>query len=280
MSSAEAKEKKETVIALKHVPRKSWLPPGHDGEYRFTNTELWESPATEWNTGQLLTGLTPEDEDRLEKKMKLPAGTLSKYNKSFWAKFRIRIPREGRLFDINNPKDELEVLVLRAIPRIANSAMEIMDTPGATHYLTSVEKEAEVENAKDNMERKAIKRFGQLSRAEQIDTIRVYGLLEGKAVAKITKSTPIDLIESTLYKKLKNDPEEFMRIVDDPSFKTRALIDELVSKRILIRQGSKYMPYGATDAIGATLEDAIIYLEDPKNQDVLIALKAKLEAVQ
>ncbi len=155
--------------------------------------------------------------------------------------------------------------------------MEVADSPDATHYLTSVEKEAEVSNAKDSAERRAIKVYTQLTTEEKADVLKVYALLSGKPAAKITKSTSTDMIESILYKKLKEDAEEFVRITEDPSFKTRVLIDNLVSKKILIRSGSKYVVHGG-DTLGATLQDTIDVLEDPHNQDVLISLRGKLDA--
>lgn len=273
----EITEEKGTVITLKPIVRQGWLPKGHDGEFQFTGCETWKVPTKSSQTGQRQTGLTPEDEARLERKLKLAAGSLSKYNEDFWSNYKIKIPKEGRIFYMENPKDELDVLILKAHPDIANSAMEVADSPGASHYLSSLEKEAEVNNAKDKSEREAIKLYAGLGTDEKIDVLKVYGLLGGRSSIKITKNTSVDLIESSLYEKLKNDPDEFIRIVKDPSFKTRVLIDSLIAKRILIRSGSKYIVHGG-DAIGVNLEATIEYLEDPQNQDVLISLKGKLEA--
>ncbi len=273
-----SEKKKEEALSLKPIIRTGWLPKGHDGEFQFTGCETWLVPPKNSQTGQRITGLTEEDERRLELKMRLAPGTLNKYNDDFWSGYKIKIPKEGRILFLENPKDELDILVLKANPKVANSAMEVADSPGASHYLTSVEKEAEVSNVKDRSERVAIKKYGQLSTQDMIDTLRVYSLLSGKASAKITKSTPVDLIESTLYNKLKEDSEEFMRIVEDPSFKTKVLIDNLVAKKILLRSGSKYLVYGTSDALGSTLQDTIDYLENPHNQSVLIEMKSKLEA--
>ncbi len=270
-------EKKETVLALKPIVRNGWLPKGHDGEYQFTGCETWKVPPKSASTGQRQTGLTAEDEARLEKALKLSPGSLSKYNEDYWANYKIKIPKEGKMLYMENPKDELDALVLKAHPHIANSAMEVADSPGASHFLTSVNAEAEVNNAKEKAERSAVKRYGQLSSAEMIDVLRVYALSSGKATAKITKSTPVDLIETTLYNKLKEDPDEFLRILEDPNFKTRVLIDKLVSAKVLIRSGSKYIVHGG-DSIGATLQDTIDFIDDPRNQDVKLSLMSKLEA--
>lgn len=272
----ETAEKKTTMVQLKPIVRNGWLPKGHDGEYRFTGCEVSEVPSVNVQTGQRVTGLTEEDEVRLEKALRLSPGTLNKYNNDFWGKYRVRIPKEGRIFYMDNPKDELDILTLKANPRIANSAMEVLDNPGAHSYLTSVEQEAETENARDTVERTAIKRYSQLTTLAKKDVLRVYNILSGKPGVKITDSLSEDFVESSLYKKLKTDPEEFLRVVDESRFKTIALIDKLVAKRILIKSGSKYTLHGG-DVIGTTLDAAVEYLDDARNQDVKITLSGKLE---
>lgn len=278
-SAVEKKVEKVESVSLKPIVRTSWLPKGHDGEFKFTGCETWLVPFKNGQTGQRNTGLTEEDERRLEIKLRLTVGTLNRYNEDYWGKYKVMIPKEGKILMLDNPKDELDYLTLKANPLIANSLMEVADSPGATHYLSSVAKEAEVDNIKEKSERSAIKKFGQYSSKEMLDVLKIYTQLEGKAAAKLTTSTPVDLIETTLYNKLKADPEEFLRISNDPSFKTRVLIDDLVSARVLIKTGSKYIVNGG-DTVGATLQDTIDFLENPSNQDVLISLKGKLEAVK
>lgn len=273
-------EKKETTISLKPIVRNGWLPKGHDGEYKFTHCETWLVPHKNAQTGQRQTGLNEDQERDLEKRLRMPVGTLSKYNEDYWANYKIKVQKEGRIFSLDNPKDELDVLVLRANKFVSNSQQEVLDSPTAMFYLSSVEKEAEVNNASEKNERMAIKKFGQLSATEMTDVLNVYSLLTGRSgKLKITKDTAVDLIETTLYNKVKEDPTEFLRIIEDPQFKTRVLIDRLVSSKVLMRSGAKYVVYGG-DTIGATLQDTIDYLEDPYNQEVLISLKSKLHAIE
>lgn len=283
MSTVESKEKKGTIIHLKPITREGgWLPTGHDGHYKFSNTETALVPGMNLKTNIRNTGLNLDpdidDEARIEKRMKLQPGTLNRYNDDFWSKYFIKIPKEGKTLNPElNPRDELDLFVLKVNPHVANSKMEIDDSPSATFYLSEAEKEAEVENVKIKVERDAIKKFGQLSTSEMVGVLKIYSLLGGRKEVKITESTPLDLIESTLYNKIKKDPEEFLRIVNDSSKDIRILIEDLINNKILIRNGSKYTIMGE-DTIGATLEDTVLYLKSPQNQDVLIALKSKLEA--
>ena len=279
-TTVDVKEKKvetETIVRLVPIKRTGWLPSGHDGEYKFTGCETWLVPFRSIDTGQRNTGLDEATERRLEKAMRMPVESLSKYNEDYWGKYQIRIGKEGKVFDTKNPKDELDLCVCRVNPLIAKSKADIAYSPGAQFYISSEQDEAKSKNIEEKEERKAIKKYGTLSLDEMLDVLRVYAHGEGKQNTRYTKSTPLDLVESDLYGRVKENPEEFLRIVEDKSFKTRVLIDKLVTKRILIRSGSKYIVHGG-DSIGSTLQDTIDYLETPQNQDVLISLKQKLEA--
>jgi hypothetical protein len=85
-----------------------------------------------------------------------------------------------------------------------------------------------------------------------------------------------EIVENTLSGIIENTPEEFNKIVGLDNFKTRLLIEDLLHKNLLRKVGSKYLY--ADDVIGYTLDEAIQYLNDPKNQEILITLQEKLKA--
>jgi len=276
-------EVKESVVGIKTVTvkpikRRGWLPEGHDGEYRFTGTRIFFQPETDSKTRQLKTGLTEEDERRLEKLMHMTPGTLNKYNKDFWGNNLMSIPKEGKTYYLDNPKDELEYKVLINWSKVAPSQAAVIDCPEAIFFLSNVEEDAKKEVVKANIEMKAMKTFGKLSTDDMKNVLKIYTQLEGKSTGKITKDMSVDFISSTLYKKVKENPEEFLRIVEDPSFETRVLIDDLVSNRILTKSGSKYIITGG-DVLAPTLEATVDYLKDPHNQDVLLTLIQKLKSI-
>lgn len=278
MTSVDEKIVGVKAITVKPIIRQGWLPKGHDGEYRFTGTEVGFQPEMDTSTRQLKTGLTEEDERRLEKEMHLPVGTLNKYNKDFWGTKLFKIPKEGKTYFLDNPSDELEYKVLSKWSKIAPSKIAIADCPDAMFYLSNVEDEAKLENVKANNEMRAAKLFGQLSQTEMVNVLKIYTQLEGKSTGKVSKDTSLDVISATLYKKLKADPTEFLRIKEDPSFNTRVSIDDFISNRVLTKSGAKYLITGG-DVIGHTLEQTIDYLSDPRNQDTLLTLNQKLAAI-
>ena len=131
-----------TKVTLKPIKKHGWLPDDHDGSLRYSKCFERLTVQAMKGTGVLNTGLTEEDEMRLEKKMHMSPGTLSKYNKDYWTMFKIDVPAEGISLDTSNPEEEVKYLVLKAHQRVANSEMERFDTPFAEYVMTSVEQEA------------------------------------------------------------------------------------------------------------------------------------------
>ena len=244
---------KNDRVTLKPIKKNGWLPEDHDGSIRYSKCFERLTVQSQRGTGVLNTGLTEEDERRLEKKMNMSPGTLSRYNKDYWNKFYIDVPKEGKELDLANPKDELVYFVLRDHQRVANSEMERFDSPFAEYVMTSVEQEAKVENKKSK---------------EMRDVLKVIGKRAGDDAS-------VDFIESQLDKIVTEDPQEFLATVEDPTFTMRAFIDDCLSSRVLTKSGTKYVLPGG-DVVGYTLEQTIEYLKNPDNQEVYLDLKGKL----
>lgn len=272
LDAAPAKVKKESVVieqvTLKPIKKHGWLPDDHDGAIRYSKCFERLTVQAAKGTGVLNTGLSEDDEVRLEAKMHMAPGTLSKYNRDYWADFRIDVPKDGKILNISNPEDEVKYLVLKAHQRVANSEMERFDTPFAEYVMTSDEQEAKVENQKSKLKRKAYKVFSNMSTTEMRDVLKVMGKRAGDDAS-------VDFVESHLDKIVTETPQDFLTTVEDPTFKMRAFIDDCLSARVLVKSGTKYVLPGG-DVVGYTLEQAIEYLQNPDNQEVYLDLKGKM----
>jgi hypothetical protein len=260
------------VVYVKPIKKYSWLPAGHDGEIRYAGTAEHLAIQVDTSSRTLNTGLSPEDEERLEKALLLTKGTLSKYNKEYWGDFRrtIAMKREGIALNLSNPQDEIIYKNLLAHTKVANSESEMYENPEYEYYMSTPELEARIKNTKGKAKRECYKLFNKMSTSEFRDVLKY----TGKAV---DESASIDLIEQSVNEIIEADPNEFLAIVKDPDFKIKVFIKDCVSIRALIVRGSRYLINGG-DSIGTTLTQAIEYLSDPVNNDIYLDLKAKLEA--
>lgn len=267
-------ESVKEIYTVKSLSRNSWLPKGHDGEARYTGCSAGLQPSVSRKTGQLVTGLTKEDETRLEEALFMDKGTLNKFNTKFWADYWIRIPKDGLKLDLSNPEDELKYLVLKADHKVATSENDAQCNMYAEFVMTSEESEAKFQSTKIKIKKDAYSKFSKMTFTEQINFLKVY---EG-GKNKIGLSATPEFLESTVGTIVEENPEAFLKTLEDPYFKVKVLIEDCIAARAVQKMGTKYFITGNPDPIGMTLLDTIETLNDPKNQDLLISLKSKLEA--
>ena len=136
------------------------------------------------------------------------------------------------------------------------------------YVLYDAEEDAKKDNLKVKEKRKAYKLFNSMTIGEMKNVLKIMG--------KRANNSSDALVENTLSDIVDQQPQEFNEIVDLPDFKTRVLIEDLVGNNALRIRGGHYM-FG-DDPIGHDLESTIIYLKDPKNQDIVLSLKAKLQS--
>jgi len=268
MENLEVEEKMMTsgLVTLKQFRKNGWLPDGHDGELRYTHCFTQITPQAK--NGVHVTGLTEEMEAEFTRLLSLTPGTLSKYNKDYWGAFRVKVPKEGVVLDLSDPKDRLTYYVLRANTAVANSEAEKADSPDADYVLTSIEQEAKASNAKNKVRKLANKKFYNMNIDEMRDFLVVFGDDPGEASN--------DFIEDTITKIIDDTPEAFLEIVNDPTYETRLFIGKCVKNRLLKKAGSKYSLMPGGDIIGFSIEETIAYLKDPVNQEVYVSLKNRL----
>lgn len=260
--------------------KETWLKkqnPEHDGAVLFSKTFVSLSPQIQHPTGLVITGMTEQQAAELEEEMNLRKGTLSPYNKNYWADHRnyIRVPREGIVIDCDRSAlDKMHYLIAKASQKVALSYQDLLDKPEAEFVLVSQEKEAEISNKKFETKNKAFKRYGEMSLSEQIDFLKVY---EGGRY-KVTKSNSPEFITSAIGRIVDEEPNKFLDLANDPNFKTMVFLYDCISIRAISKAGTQYYITGG-DKIGNSFLQTIQNLQSPDYQEAVIGLKAKLESI-
>lgn len=260
-------EEKKGKVTIKQFRRNGWLPAGHDGEFRYTHC-FEELVVPVDHRGHHITGLTEEQEREFEGKLRLTEGDLSRYNKDYWATFKIKIEKDGRTLDLSVASEALEYHVLCANDLVANSEAEKADHPLAEYVLTSLEQEAKAESAVIKLKREAYKLFGTMMAKDMQAYLKVVG-------KRVSDDTSSEILEAALGKEIESDPAHFIEVVKDPHFKMKVFIDDCKAAGAIEKRGSKYNLKGG-DIIGYDLDETITYLSKDENQEVLIGLKSKL----
>ena len=80
-----------------------------------------------------------------------------------------------------------------------------------------------------------------------------------------------ELVESTLFNLVDKQPKKFFeKWINNKSKETEFLLEEAIAKGVIRKDKTHYF-YGS-DMFADTLEDAIAYLDNKKNQDLKLSI--------
>ena len=130
--------------------------------------------------------------------------------------------------------------------------------------LSNSQAEAEENNKKFKVKREAYSAFTKMSLEEMRKCLRLYGISN-------------ELVESKLNELIENDPQRYLLLwVNNKNKETQYLIEAAISKNIIRK--NKNMYYYGTDVIGRSMDEAVLMLDDKKNQDIRLAIMQEIES--
>lgn len=213
--------------------------------------------------GNLNTGLTKEDEERLGKALKQD---LSKES-TFWHDYRVILSDKDLILNLDEPKDELKYKVLLAHPEVASSIND--NNPKARYVVHNETEEAKNTVASASVKINASVLYSKLTIDQKKDVLRLY------PGTGITGSVSNEIIEARLYEFMENDPAKFVRLVEDKKRDMKVFLKDLITAKILRKNKNAY--YYGDDVLGHDEESTITHLDDPANQSLKIALMQELK---
>lgn len=221
--------------------------------------------------GNLVTGLTVEDERRLEKALFLDANTLNR-NSPYWVTKTVDVPaNQVLILDTETPEHELDYLILKAQKKVAKSITELNSGSGAfcEFVMFNDDDEAAKDNKRGKSKRVAYALFDTLSPNEMREILMVYG--------RPADSSSNDVVESQLLKLLEEDALTFIAHANDPTKKTKVFILNLVKEGILAKKGPAFVEYNTDEIIAYSMEEMIKFLDSKANNGRLLQLKEALK---
>lgn len=222
---------------------------------------------TYWTrAGNIHTGLSEEDACRLEKAMGYEEGRLAPTS-SFWKTYSVRLGAKDVFLHTEKPEDELAYLFLKNHKRVATGLSNIR--PQHDYVLVNTDAEAEAANKLNKIKREAFAEFNKMSLEEMRKCLRIYG----------HKSDNIsnELVESKLFELIEKDPRKFFLLwIDNKNKDTQYVLETAISKNVIRK--SKNVYYYGTDVIGRSQDDAISFLKEKSNQDILMAIMQEIES--
>lgn len=213
--------------------------------------------------GQLITGLTQDDEKRLGEQLGKDLSKLS----NFWHEYAVVIKGDELVLYTENPEDELKYLVLKAHFRV--QADPNVQNPIADYVLENTLDRAKQNVSTASLKIKAFSLYAKLTMQDKRDILKLYPGYSR------TDNVLDEIIEDNLLKEVEKDYSKFINRVEDKDRNSKVFVEELVAAKILTKNKNMYK-YGE-DVLGHNLESTISHLDDPKNQGLKIALMQELK---
>jgi len=268
----------ETII-VKFIPRNRGMAANVEKNHVISGGMLTNSvkkfSAPLQRNGAIKNVLTEDEKLYLEKATGL---NLSVYG-DFWTNYYVSLFKEDTAnnFDLSNPMDYISYkILLYCKDDVAPSWKDRHSNQSYQFAITRDNEEMLEDKKKFDVKFEAFKLYGKIEENQE-QLIGVLKLLSNKL---ISKDTTKDWLQQEILKILDKEPARFVSVMKDVSFHTRLLVNEAIEAKVIIRKSNKYSTADGLDLCNAgeiaTLDNAIKYLDEPRNQEVRSIIEAKI----
>lgn len=280
----EVKEKQafvlpEKIVHIKFISRKIGMAAGDhitkdhviSGGMLNSATKRFQAPLKK--QGGIFNVLTNAEKETLER---ITGLDLSVYG-DFWKDFFVTLKKENNILDLSDAMDYISYKVLLfQKDDIAPNWKVRYKVPTYQFVITDESEETTEKLTKLNSTKQAFKMFGKIEDDRDL-MVGVLKLISNKPVALESK---LDWLQTKVGEYVEKAPSEFVALLEDPSFYTRILINKAVDLGVIKKNGHKYATVDGLDLCEAgetpNFTNAVNYLDNPKHQDVLSLIQAKM----
>jgi hypothetical protein len=223
--------------------------------------------------GSIANVLTKEEKSTLEDMTGLD---LSVYG-DFWSEHFVSLYKDDNRFNLGNPLDYISYKILMFLKDdIAKSWSERNDKQTYKFVITSADEELSEKKVGFDNKKNAFKLYGKI----EDDKEKLLGILKLLTNKPISSSSSLKWLQTRVEEFIDNKPAAFIDLLNDTRFETKLLIHTAEEKGVVIKNGNKYRTIDGLDLCEnsqiATFENAILYLDNPKHQDVRSLIEAKI----
>ncbi|NPV12681.1 MAG: hypothetical protein HPY57_12920 [Ignavibacteria bacterium] len=290
--------KGKKIMVYPVIHEGSWLPKGHSGTWQYSGTTFSLTAPIDVHTGRIKDVLTPEEREFFEDPsfyyehgFNFQPGDLSplKEDNNFWVTFEYTIRKpvdvvdEDTLLDtldLSKGLDYLKYALCRSFSNrfgpVAMSYENRYDSPLKKIYLTEdVEKFSKLSKAAI-VKTECYTKLKEMSNSkDKLYEFLMIAWLEGINGAKPSFDDPTEFLITKVEELINKDPFEFMEIINN-NYEDKALIYKGIKYGILdFNRSGIFTKEG--QYLGGSVKEAIAYLNDIKNKDLLIRITAEID---
>lgn len=183
--------------------------------------------------------------------------------------------------DLSVPTDYIKYKILLANKDLICPSLEELETnPKLTYQYVLIKEKEETEKAINefSIEEEVILTLGSIKN----DKSKLKVIIETIENKPIAKTTNIGELLKLAHKIAKQKPKIFLNVAKDKLLDTKVIIDNAISKGVIIKRGNfYYLKNGNIPLCNAgedpTLFNAAKFLNEPKNQEMLFGIEAQIK---
>jgi len=270
------------IVVVKYIHRKKGMAASADiGKDHVISGGMLDGSVRKFylplqRNGSLANALTKEEKDYLES---ITNYDLSIYG-DFWKTFYVSLYKDdsANRFDLSQPLDYIAVKVLETLSRYEIAPSWGDRAKNLTYQFAITREGEEMLETKNKYDAKkeAFKLYGKF----EDDKDKLIGVLKLLTNRPISPETKLDWIQHKVEEFIDSNPGAFVNAVKDKSFYTKLLINEAVEKGVIVKKSNKYSTIDGLDLCEAgqvaSFDNAVLYLDSPKHQDVRSIVEAKI----
>lgn len=267
----------DKVIKVKYIKRKRGMASDVSDDHVISggmlNGSIKKFQAPLLSNGTIANVLTKDEKAYLESVTGL---NLSVYG-DFWLNHFVTLFKDDNQFDLSNPIDYISYKIMLFLKDdIAPSWDERNKKQTYQFVITSDEEEFVEKKQKYDSKKEAFKLYGKIE-DDKDKIIGVLSLLTNKPIAETSK---LSWLQAQLEEFIDSKPQSFIELMKDKFIDTKLLIQEGIKSKVILKKGNKYSTIDGLDLCEngqvASFDNAVIYLENPKHQDVRSLIEAKI----
>ncbi len=220
-------------------------------------------------SGGIYTGLDSKKEKELNKTQVYRGVDLAPTS-DFWSTYYIRIGDNGLVLDLGRPDDLLRYYFLKGHKDIKSSSSD--NKPSAKYMLVDELEEAKKQNVAAEKKVMAMKEYASMTPTEKRAALRLYNIN--------SEDISPELVDSQLFSRIDRYPEKFIKKwVENEHRETEVILLRSIAAGIVKKRGgSHWLGDPKTgELLGRSFEDAVLFLEDKKNQETRLVIKKQLK---
>ncbi len=286
----ETKEVKSTftlpqeIVIVKHIPRKKGMAANVEKDHVISggmlSTAVKKFRVPRLKNGGLKNVLTNEEKEFLEAATGL---NLSIYG-DFWYDYAVTLHKDdaNNRFDLSNPMDYISIKILETLSgdEIAPSWEARLKNQTYQFAISRGDDEMLEDKRKYDSKKDAFKLYGKI----EDDKDKLLGVLKLLTNKPISKDSTLKWLQHKVEEFIDTMPSVFVNVINDKAFYTKILINSAIEAGVIEQRSNRYRTADGLDLCNsgevATFENAVAYLDNPKNQEIRTIIEAKISKVK